>query len=131
MKQIPLLHKKELVDVSLAQYCESTKEQFKTLKDFESRRQFLLDHIDRVIVAKNSISIYGYVPVRLKVYEDPDQPNGAGKIWFCIEKELDRTRLVAKLQNRDKKQDVLDGTKITWNEYKQLSEIRTGGLYTL
>ena len=121
--QVPLLHKKELVDTSLAQYCETAKQQFKNLKDFTSKRQFLLDHIDRVIVAKNAISIYGYVSVRLKAYDDPDQPSDAGKIWFCIEQELNRPRLIAKLKENE---DTLDGIKITWKEH---DAIETCGLY--
>jgi site-specific DNA recombinase len=119
LQQIPLLHKKEVVDISLAKYCEGVKEQFKSSTDFSTQREFLVQHIEKVIFFKSKVTIYGYVPIQLKVYQDPDQSSESSKIRFIIEKELDRNELIAKLKALEKSTGETEGTQITWTEFDQ------------
>jgi hypothetical protein len=56
IKKIPLLHKAEAVDVSITQYCSAANVRFRNCVDFPSKRQFLLDHIDKVVFSNDSSS---------------------------------------------------------------------------
>lgn len=82
-KRIPLLHKTEVVDTSIKQYCEAAKTRLNRCNDFDARRKFVLDYIERIVYCNDNVSIYGSVPVRLKSYEK-DQPTESSKIEFKI-----------------------------------------------
>lgn len=88
--KIPLLHKKEVIDTSIKQYCESAKVRFEKCDDFETKRQFLLDHIKKVVYWDEEIELHGSVPVKLKVYEGKEQDIEMAKIEFCIKGNLKR-----------------------------------------
>jgi site-specific DNA recombinase len=47
LKRIPLLHKTGIIDESIRQYCERAKAQFQGCLDFATKRQFLLDFVER------------------------------------------------------------------------------------
>lgn len=90
IKQIPLLHKKELIATSIEQYSELVRIQFGKCLDFESKRQFLLDHVDKIVYETDSLEFHGYVPVQLKVYEDKQHKTELTKVPFCIKDTIDR-----------------------------------------
>jgi len=90
---IPLLHKKEVVDLNVRQFCDSAKAQFEKCANFESKRQFLLEHIEKVTYLKYGVTIHGSAPIKLRAYEDPDQTSEVSKIPFQIENMLDKSLL--------------------------------------
>lgn len=90
LKKIPLLHKRNIVDASISQFCDTTRARFQKCTDFENKRQFLLDYIESIIYRPNKITIVGSVPIQLVVYNDPDQPSEASKITFRIDGALIR-----------------------------------------
>jgi site-specific DNA recombinase len=90
IKKIPILHKKEVMKVSVQNYCERVKTGLKKCVDFDTRRQFLLDHIERIIYKERHVILHGSVPVRLKAYEDPNQSTTLSKVGFQIESKIVR-----------------------------------------
>ena len=90
IKQIPLLHKKELVDTSIKQYSELVRIQFAKCVDFDSKRQFLLDHIDKIVYWTDKVEFHGLIPIELNVYEGNRHKTESAKIPFCIKDTIGR-----------------------------------------
>lgn len=88
IKQVPLLHKKEVVDVSIKQFVESAKVRFEQLHDFDTKRKFFLDYVEQITFLNNKVQIHGSVPVKLKAYDDKNQTTQLAKIEFCIKDEI-------------------------------------------
>ena len=82
LKIVAPKHKKEVVEMSINKYCENDKARFSNCTDFDTKRQFLLDFVEKVVFKRDTIKLLGAVPVRLKEYEDPDQPTDVSKIEF-------------------------------------------------
>ena len=57
MRRIPLLHNNELVDASVHQYVETVRAGLGKAVDFDTKRQFLLDHIGRVVYANDRVAL--------------------------------------------------------------------------
>lgn len=85
IKKIPNLHESEVIDISIKRYCQTVKAQLEKCTDFNSKRQFLLEYIDKIIHNNNHIKLIGFIPIKLKTDEDPDQSSEASKISFTIE----------------------------------------------
>jgi hypothetical protein len=47
--RMPLLHNTEAVEVAMTEYCGMAKARFERCDDFATKRQFLLDHIEKVV----------------------------------------------------------------------------------
>ena len=88
MKQVPTLHKQNLVADSIREFCQSVKSEFERCIEPESQRKFLLDYIERIVYSRDGIMIRGSVPIKIEAYKDPDQPSDASKIPFCIQREI-------------------------------------------
>jgi len=84
LRKIPLLHKKEIVDFSIRQFCDGTKAGLEKCSDDDAKRKFLVEHIERVIYQRYKVTIIGSVPIRTL---DSDQ-GGASKIPFKIEDQI-------------------------------------------
>ncbi len=108
IKQIPLLHKKEIVDESILQFCNTAKIRFNRAKDFESKRKFLLDYVDKITYFDDNVVFHGSVPVKLKAYEDPDQPTEVSKIEFSIENKITRKERVDNWESKLTTRTTLD-----------------------
>jgi hypothetical protein len=63
VKRIPILHNTHMIDVSVRQYVEAVRMRLENATDFDTKRQFLLDHIDRVVYGNDRVVLYGSVPV--------------------------------------------------------------------
>jgi hypothetical protein len=128
LQRIPLLHKPEIVEVSIKEFCASAKAHIEQAGDFESKRQFLKDHITKVVYKSSQretrVRLCGAIPVRLKEYEDPDQPTDASKIEFCIERTMNRLERATQLRYQEKEEGTLDGLKIPRMEYGRLMVIK-------
>lgn len=98
MRKIPLLHKKQILDVSIKQYCDNAKTRFERCTDFETRRQFILDYIEKIIYENERVEIHGSVPIKLKANKDTDTE--LAKIEFYIKGTLTRSRFENHLNNK-------------------------------
>jgi hypothetical protein len=48
VKGIPVLHQKS-IDAAIRQFCQTARARFEKALDFDAKRQFLLDHVEKVI----------------------------------------------------------------------------------
>lgn len=80
--------------------CETAKVRFERAKDFNSKRQFLLDFIENVEYDHGKIAVKGSVPIQLQAYKDPTQTSEAEKIEFSIEDDTHRKELPRNALNR-------------------------------
>jgi hypothetical protein len=58
-------HQEDFVDASIRQFCATGNARLVTCTDFDTKRQFLKDYVERVIFNRYLITITGSVPVRL------------------------------------------------------------------
>jgi hypothetical protein len=70
------------VDASIRQFCASARARFQSSADFEAKRQFLVDHVERVIYNRYKITIAGSVPVQ--------SASGETELQFRIQGEIDQ-----------------------------------------
>jgi hypothetical protein len=82
-KRIPLPHKTEVVDASIKQYCETIKMRLNRCSDFDVKRKFVIDYIERIVYSEDRVILYGSVPVKLKSYEK-DQLAETSRIEFKL-----------------------------------------------
>jgi hypothetical protein len=71
----------DFVDASILQFCASANARLQACLDFDAKRQFLVDHVERVIYNRYKITIAGSVPVQSTL--------GETKLQFRIEGEID------------------------------------------
>ena len=86
VQRIPLLHKKAVIELSIAQYCDVVRARLVQCKDFETRRQFFLDFVDHIVHYKNLVELHGYVPIKIETQDD-DTPSV--KIEYKIVAEIE------------------------------------------
>jgi hypothetical protein len=72
----------DFVDASIRQFCASARARFEACADFDAKRQFLVDHVGRVIYHRYKVTIVGSVPVQ--------SASGETKLQFRIEGEIDQ-----------------------------------------
>jgi hypothetical protein len=65
---------------------------FERCADFESKRQFLRDHVEKVIFLRSNVTIVGSVPIE----QDPQQPSAANRLEFRIEGAIDRKAILTR-----------------------------------
>lgn len=81
---VPALHKKDVVETSVEQYSTTLKNKWEKSTDFDSRRQLLLAHVDRIVLANGKVDLHGSIPVGLESYANPEQSSNVRKIAFVI-----------------------------------------------
>lgn len=108
VKHVPILHNPHMIDVSVRQYVEAVRARLENTTDFDTKRQFLLDHIDRVVYANDRTVLYGSVPVIPPSRETPGQPGERPKIGFCIEGTISRKHRIG---NRTPRCHARQGTE--------------------
>src|SRR6516164_9674959 len=74
-------HHEDFVDASIRQFCATAKARLQACSDFDANRQFLVDHVERVIYDRYNVAIVGSVPVRTESRER--------KLSFRIEGKID------------------------------------------
>ena len=72
----------DFVDASIRQFCASARARLEACADFDAKRQFLVDHVERVIYNRYKVTIAGSVPVQ--------SASGETKLQFRIEGEIDQ-----------------------------------------
>ncbi len=71
----------DFVDASIRQFCATAKARLQASSDFDSRRQFLQGHIERVIYNRYNVTIVGSAPLQ--------SASGDTKLPFRIEGKID------------------------------------------
>ena len=59
-----LLRKSGAIDAGIAQFCEAARVRFAKCADFASKRQFLLDYVEKVVHVKDKVALHGSVPIK-------------------------------------------------------------------
>jgi|CXWK01.1.fsa_nt_gi hypothetical protein len=94
LKTIPSLHRKDDVEISIRRFCDNAKARLDKCSDFESKRKFLLDHIEKVIYNKYKVTLLGWIPIM-------SQNNDSGaKISFKIEDEINPKKIRSRVRQR-------------------------------
>jgi hypothetical protein len=82
----------DFVDASIRQFCATAKARLHACSDFDANRQFLVDHVERVIYNRYEVTIVGSIPVRTDL--------GQTKLPFRIAGKID---IVATRSNSSRK----------------------------
>ncbi len=109
--RIPLLHKGEVIDTSVKQFCEAARVRFEKCVDFDTKRQFLLDYVEKIIFTDDHVAVYGSVPVHMKAYTDADAPIETSKIEFKLEGDISSVERFATYKKKS------GGSPITMAEF--------------
>jgi len=75
----------DFVDASTRQFCANANARFQTRDDFDAKRQFLVDHIERVIYTGYKITVLGSVPLQTA--------SGQAKLQFRVRAEIDKSEV--------------------------------------
>jgi hypothetical protein len=67
--------------MSIVHFCTSARAKFEMCSDFDSKRQFLVEHIERIIFDRYKVTVLGSLPML--------RPEG-GKVEFRIEGEISK-----------------------------------------
>jgi hypothetical protein len=116
VKTMPVVQKPEVIQVSVTKYCANAKLQFSKCKDFNTKRKFVLDHINKVSYYRSGkdeelIKLIGFVPI----------VNTDGvKAKFEIQQTVSRSELLQKVRDRDMRNGTWEGTPITSMDYGKL-----------
>ena len=102
----------DFVDASVRQFCASANAHFQACADFDAWREFLVDHIDRVIYNRYKITIAGSVPVQ--------SASGETKLSFRIEGEIDPKAV----RSRPRTIGPEDGRWKKWEGPKAIPRVR-------
>src|SRR5688572_29856209 len=70
------------IRTAVARFCSGARARFAQCTDTRSKRQFLLDYIEKVAFLNDKVSIHGRIPLRGQNREDPKL------LPFCIEREI-------------------------------------------
>lgn len=75
--------REDMLDASIRQFCTSARARFEACADLDAKRQFLRDHVEKMVFDRGKITITGSVPIRGAA---PTQ----AKLPFRIEGEVNR-----------------------------------------
>ena len=89
-KELEAAAANDMVAISIREYCERTKARFAQCRTFDMMRQFLLDHVQRIVYLHSKVTIVGSVPVKRGTFQ------AAAPVPFRIEGGLDRRAIRAK-----------------------------------
>jgi hypothetical protein len=70
------------VDASIRQFCANANARFQICGDFDAKRQFLVDHVERVIYTGYKITVLGSIPLQTA--------SGQSKLQFRIRGEINK-----------------------------------------
>src|SRR5215471_17257249 len=87
---LPLLHT-ESIEPSIWQFCGSARVRFERCANFDDKRQFLVEHVERVIYDRYRVTVVGSVPIKMQFGNS--QEIETRKIAFCLPGEIDKSTL--------------------------------------
>jgi hypothetical protein len=71
----------DFLDASIRQFSATANARLQACADFDAKRQFLIDHVERVIYNRYNVTVTGFVPVQ--------SSSGETKLQFRIEGKID------------------------------------------
>jgi site-specific DNA recombinase len=88
----------EELDDAIRQFCDRAATRLERCTDFDTRRQFLVDHIEKIIYLRDKVTLIGCVPIELK----HAQSITGSTLQFHIEGQINRAmvRRLPKGQNK-------------------------------
>lgn len=89
----------EALDVSIGRFCGSARARFDGCIDFDTKRQFLLEHVKKVIYLRYKVMIVGSIPIEPQSSHEPQQSK-AHSLEFRIEEEIDRNTVSSKPRHK-------------------------------
>jgi hypothetical protein len=92
VKGIPVLHQKS-IDAAIRQFCQTARARFEKAVDFDAKRQFLLDHVEKIIYNRYHIVVTGSVSVKPLGRETGSEPEHVRKLEYRIEGRIDTSKL--------------------------------------
>jgi hypothetical protein len=104
VKGIPVLHQKS-IDTAIHQFCQAAKLRLQMARDFDAKRQFLLDHVEKIVYNRYHVVVIGSVPVKPIGREGTTDPEHVRKLEYRIEGRID----TSKLHTRPRKKFAEDG----------------------
>ncbi len=84
----------DFVDASIRQFCASANARFPASTDFDAKRQFLVEHVERVIYDRYKVTITGSLPIQAA--------SGETKLQFQIKGEIDKKAVRLQAGNRSR-----------------------------
>jgi hypothetical protein len=90
VRGLPLLHT-ESIEPSIQQFCDIARARFERFAAFDDKRQFLVDHVERVIYHHYRVTVIGSVPIKMQLSNS--QEIETRKLAFCLRGEIDKTTL--------------------------------------
>ncbi|KKW19793.1 MAG: hypothetical protein UY63_C0006G0035 [Parcubacteria group bacterium GW2011_GWA2_51_10] len=87
LSMVPALHKRSVVDTSIEKYCDAARTRLEKCADFDTKRQLLLDYLQKVAFVRGKVEVHGSVPIQLAAYSDPEQSSEAREVGFVIKSE--------------------------------------------
>ncbi len=106
----PLLDKKDVAELSIRQFCDNARVRLDRCRDFDSKRQFLVDHVEKVIYQKDKVVIVGAVPLRSSDRADRSELTEDLKIGFRIESDFNKKEF----HKKTRAQYLVDGRLREW-----------------
>ncbi len=104
LNRVPVMHKPEAITAAIGNFCENAKQQYEALSDFDSKRRFILDFIEKVTYRNDRVTVHGSIPIE------------SNKIEFEIKRMIDREQLRDQLLEHDRKTGVC-GSPITRSRF--------------
>jgi len=82
----------EELDEAIRQFCDRASTRLERCTDFDTRRQFLVDHIEKIIYHRDKVTLIGSVPIEVK----QARSISGSTLPFHIDGQIDR-EMVRKL----------------------------------
>ncbi len=120
LARMPLYQKPELVEKSLEEYSKKIKSQIQRNNEFNTLRQFFLDHIQKVEYNKSQFSnrtvyLYGSVPIKVKEQETVP-------VEFKIRKILSKQDELLKQKEIDANDCTISGKELLKTQFRKLTQ---------
>jgi hypothetical protein len=108
ISKLPPIHK-DSIDLSIRHFCDTARVRVGTCFNFETKRQFLLDYVQRIIYRQYKVTVIGSVPIWMNTNEDR-QLSETRKMEFRLEGEIDTSTL----HRKPRKKFADDGRLRAW-----------------
>jgi site-specific DNA recombinase len=86
IQSTPLFDQQDAVNAGIAQFCEDARGRLKRCRDFTSKRQFLLDHVEKVTFVDDKVTIHGSVALTATSLAPAETE--PGKLGFRISDQI-------------------------------------------
>src|SRR5262249_25437054 len=87
LKDMHGLEEDQSIDARITEFCEGARARFAQCTDFAAKRQFLEEHIQRIIYRRSKVTILGSLSI------GPLNAIATSKLTFLIEGEIDKTKV--------------------------------------